>query len=82
MNTPGAHETDIRDPSNRRIDWLTQDYFSKLADSADGWRTLYRDPHDGRLWELSYPDGELHGGGPPRLAVVDHDYARLNYKVD
>ncbi len=28
---------------------------------------LYRDPADNRLWELSYPNSALHGGGPPML---------------
>lgn len=82
MKNPAPSETLINDPSNERIDWLINDYFSKVAGSADGWSTLYRDPADNRLWELSYPEGELHGGGRPRLAVIAASKARERYGVE
>ena len=81
MRNPAPTETIIHDPSNERIDWLVNDYFSKVADSIDGWSTLYRDPSDDRYWELSYPESGLHGGGPPRLAVIDANDATLRYGV-
>jgi len=43
------------------------------------WETLYRDRVDGRLWERTYPQSELHGGGPPRLTLLDLDSARAKY---
>jgi hypothetical protein len=43
------------------------------------WEALYRDPRDGRLWELRYPQSEMHGGGPPTLRVIDRDRAREKY---
>jgi len=81
MRSPKPTETVIDDPSNERINWLVNDYFSKLADSTDGWSTLYSDPNDHRLWELSYQEAELHGGGRPRLAVIDATYAERHYGV-
>ena len=62
-----------------RIEWLTKHYFERVADSADGWDTLYRDPEDGRLWELTYPESQLQGGGSPRLSVVSHQEAIRRY---
>lgn len=53
-----------------RIETLRDSYLVELAHGTSGWNTLYRDPEDGRLWELSYPQGELHGGGPPQLALL------------
>ena len=47
-----------------------------------GWRQLYRDPRDGRLWELTFPQGSLHGGGPRRLAVVDEAEAREGFGIE
>ncbi len=41
--------------------------FKKLAIRDYGWIVLFEDPKTGSLWELSYPDSELHGGGPPML---------------
>lgn len=52
---------------------------TKLAAAEAGWSTLYRDPTDSRLWELTYPQGELHGGGPPTLRVMQGDAAKEKY---
>lgn len=52
---------------------------TKLATAEAGWSTLYRDPTDSRLWELTYPQGELHGGGPPTLRVMQGDAAKEKY---
>lgn len=41
---------------------------------------LYEDPVDGRLWEHSYPKGDMHGGGPPALTVITLESARAKYK--
>ena len=32
--------------------------FGKIA--GTNWAVLYRDPEDGRYWELTYPMGEMH----------------------
>lgn len=64
-----------------RIRYLTEQVMEKLAVSRDygAWETLFRDPADGRLWERTYPQGEMHGGGPPRLAVISEEEARRKY---
>jgi hypothetical protein len=67
-----------------RIVWLTTKHLRKLASSPQwgDWEVLFLDPDDGRLWELSYPQGELQGGGPPQLQVVDENVARSKYHLD
>jgi len=69
------------DDACRRIEWLTSSLLRKVADSRDygAWETLFRDTRDGRLWERTYPQGELHGGGPPRLAVIAESDAHRKY---
>lgn len=62
-----------------RIERLVAEHLERLASSDDGRATLYRDPLDGRLWELTYPYGEMRGGGPPRLTVVAPEHARAKY---
>jgi len=31
----------------------------QIGVDQSGWFELYRDPGDGQLWEISYPQGEL-----------------------
>jgi Immunity protein 27 len=64
-----------------RIKWLLAHHLQKIADSTQwgAWETLYRDPHDGRYWERTYPQGELHGGGPPELRVLTTEQAGQKY---
>jgi hypothetical protein len=62
-----------------RIKRLTAEVLEPLASSRDGWDTLYQDPHDGRLWEHTYPTSEMHGGGPPRLKVIPTNEASAKY---
>ncbi|MDH5177789.1 MAG: Imm27 family immunity protein [Gammaproteobacteria bacterium] len=67
-----------------RIEWLTTKYLTKLASSPQwgDWEVLFIDPDDGRFWELTYPQGELQGGGPPQLQVVEKDAAQSKYQLD
>jgi hypothetical protein len=69
----------IGDITCRRIDILISDYLEKVA--GGGWETLYRDPQDNRYWELTYPQGEMHGGGPPRLIHLPSSVAKEKYKI-
>ena len=63
----------------KRIESLVRDSLVRVGVTADGWDTLYRDPSDGRLWELTYPQNKLHGGGPPSLAVIAAPDAAQKY---
>ena len=58
------------DPVDERIFWLVTRRLTLVDTSEGGWLQLYRDPRDGRYWELSFPQGSLHGGGPRRLALA------------
>jgi hypothetical protein len=56
---------------SERINFLISGHLRKVSDGEDGWCQLYVDPADNRYWELDYPQGHMHGGGPPRLRVVE-----------
>jgi len=44
---------------------------NKLVEVRRGdWAILYRHKETGEFWELTYPQGEMHGGGPRRLRIV------------
>jgi hypothetical protein len=70
----------VADEASQRIFDLVNDYLIKIGHDQSGWEVLYQDPNDGRLWELVYPKGELHGGGPPSLVLIQKDVAELKYK--
>jgi hypothetical protein len=51
----------------------------KIATDPSGWLALYRDVATGQLWEVSYPQSAMHGGGPRRLACIDKAQATTRY---
>jgi len=67
----------VSDATAERINVLVDKYLEKVAGS--GWETLFRDPRDGRYWELIYPESSWHGGGPPRLTYLSKEQARGKY---
>jgi len=70
-----------KDKAWKRINFITNVRFEKVASADGGWSTLYRDPDDGRLWEKIYPKGHRHGGGPPLLRVRSAEKARETYAL-
>jgi hypothetical protein len=69
----------VKDDVCQRIDDLIKNYLNTVKSDQSGWHVLYQDPSDGRYWELSYPETEMHGGGPPRLAVLGSVEAKIKY---
>lgn len=71
----------ISNAAGRRIEKLINGHLHEVAVSDDGWSRLFRDPSDGRLWELTYPDVSAHGGGAPSLTQVEHEKVAKRYKI-
>ena len=69
----------VADETCERISELIRSHLVQLGSDTGGWEVLYRDPDDGRLWELTYPHGELHGGGPPQLRCLTPNEAKTKY---
>ena len=69
----------VADETCQRISELVASHFKELGRDSSGWEALYRDPDEGRLWELTYPQGELQGGGPQQLRCLSLDEARGKY---
>jgi hypothetical protein len=69
------------DTEERRINALIQSELKRLASAAGGWEVLFRDPNDGRYWELSFPRSEMHGGGPKMLRLVGVTEAAQKYDI-
>jgi hypothetical protein len=69
----------VADNTAERIQALVANHLIKVGEDLGDWDVLYRDPDDGRLWELLYPQSELHGGGPPELRLISDAEARKKY---
>jgi hypothetical protein len=69
------------DEVDRRIFWLVSRRLVARGLANHGWDQLYQDPRDGRYWELTFPEGSLHGGGPRRLECVAALVAAERYGV-
>jgi Immunity protein 27 len=69
------------DATCERIEWLASHHLKKIATSSQfgGWETLFQDPDDGRYWERTYPQGNMHGGGPPALNCLSKEQAKAKY---
>lgn len=65
-----------------RILWLVSRRLTHCGTYDGGWEQLYRDPRDGRYWELTFPHGSLHGGGARQLRALPPEVARTKYRVD
>ena len=50
----------VGDATEQRIEWLITQKLERITKDWSGWETLYRDPRDCRLWELMYPQSEMH----------------------
>ena len=52
------------------IDDMLGTKLEKIRSDASGWLVVYRHRETNQLWELSYPQSEMHGGGPRRLRLI------------
>jgi hypothetical protein len=67
------------DATCRRIEELLLSHLKEIASDTSGWGSLLFDPADNRLWELTYPQSDGHGGGPPKLQLIGHAQAIDKY---
>jgi len=59
------------DENEKRVQRLITTYLEEIGKDGSGWQKLYRDPSDGRYWELNWPRGEVQGGGPMELRIIE-----------
>lgn len=63
-----------RRPKPDRFDSLRQlekaGLLTKVHTDKGGWTSYYRDEESHALFEVSYPNSEMHGGGPRHFALV------------
>jgi hypothetical protein len=52
------------------IDDMLGTKLEKVRPDESGWLVVFRHRETNQLWELSYPQSEMHGGGPRRLRLI------------
>jgi hypothetical protein len=71
----------IEDETSLLIEYLIQEKLQRIAVTSDGWEILYQDPQDQRFWELTFPKGEMQGGGPKTLRIISEEAAELKFDL-
>ena len=71
----------VADETCQRIQWLIEKMLEKIGTDGTGWERLFRDPETGSLRELTYPQSEWHGGGPPALSRVSSAEIASKYNL-
>lgn len=71
-----------KDAICERIANLVKNHLVEVGHDKSGWDTLFRDPVDGRFWELICPQSQLQGGGPPQLRCLSADVAESKYAFE
>lgn len=69
----------VQDVVCDRIQQLIGSYLEEIVVDGEKWTALYRNPHDGSYWELTYPQSHMHGAGPPMLQRVSDTDAHKKY---
>jgi hypothetical protein len=64
------------DDAIKKRDILTRCYVG-----ADGWEYLLFNAEKNEYWLLEYPNSEYHGGGSPRLTLVDEAFVKEKTKT-
>ena len=73
----------IADSVCQRIEWNIKNHLELITDSPENgaWESLYKNPDDGLYWEKTYPQGEMHAGGPPELRCISKEVVNRKYKL-
>ncbi len=69
----------IGDDNYEEIKRMKESELIKIADRDGGWTILYRNKNKNNYWELTYPQGEMHGGGPPSLELLNEVEIKERY---
>jgi len=54
----------------KAIDEMLATKLEKIRVDPVNWIVVFRHRDTNQLWELRYPQSELHGGGPRRLRLI------------
>jgi hypothetical protein len=59
----------VADSNCELIESMIKNDLTEIKISEDGWTKRYQHTNKS-IWELTYPESHLHGGGPPKLTRI------------
>ena len=59
----------IADSNCKLIESMIKNELKEIMTSENGWTKQY-EGKDGIIWELTFPQSHLQGGGPPKLTRI------------
>jgi hypothetical protein len=65
-----ANNKGVIDENCKMVNELLNKELQFISDDNSGWNKLYKYNIDSSYWELTYPQSDLHGGGPPALKKI------------
>ena len=81
IGSDSGESMDVWRSNSARIDWLIQSgALRRVAIDHAQWEALYVGD-DGRHWLMTWPQSEMHGGGPRRLEVISPDEASKRFDL-
>jgi len=60
----------VADSNCKIIESMLKEELREIEVSEDGWTKRYQD-ENGNIWELTFPESNLLGGGPPQLTRIE-----------
>ena len=61
---------DISELNGAEAITYASEHLQQVKVDLTNWIEEYVCPKTGKRWIMDYPQGEAHGGGPPRLRLV------------
>ena len=55
----------------RDAEVFAEEHLKQVKVNPETWEVEYVDPETGTRWMMDYPNAKAHGGGAPRLRVLD-----------
>jgi len=69
----------IGDKNNQLIEQMIENELVEISRKDGGWTVLYKSSIDNNYWELTFPQSELHGGGPKTLERLSFEDISTKY---
>ncbi len=77
----GHDSSVVRDNAGLEIERRLHEELRYVGSSDDGWSQLFVDRFDYTYWEMTFPQSDMHGGGPKLLSQVTKDFAHAKYSI-
>ena len=61
------------------IENMIANNLDEVGNREGGWITLFKEKTTGKFWERTFPESNMHGGGPPQLELLSKNDIKERY---